>query len=173
MVFLDVVAAAKTDAADADDALPRLRAARDEFSALVRGAFEPLLSEITADGSILLDVNAVQNIQSSLLRSGVDVLDNVSHGAVTAARAKIKAQDNMWKLKLSTVRTATKAQLKSQQIELDANHEKHLVAKVCTQTPPHPSTISPTLTMRSPRFCAGERDDGRRGEGDCRSALKE
>ena len=95
---------------------------------------EDLLRQQTRAQQLLsegeMSEETIRELFGNALRSCLDAAKTMQEADVEAARKQLKAQSNMYLLKLETARTAGSVALTNQQVEMNAVYEKQLEEKV-------------------------------------------
>ena len=92
----------------------------------VRGAVDDTLSDVssiigTVEASVL---NSIQTRFEGLSRRAVDATASVVAAEAEAARDRMKSQSTLFEARLETMRKASQMQLKNQQAEMQAKHDR-------------------------------------------------
>ena len=105
---------------------------QEELDSAVRHAIDSLNLEKAVEAESSGATPRVEEILEALdilQRSGNAAIESFADGSDVIHKKKMRAQENLGKLKMETMRTATKMKLKQQEVKLVSEHKRDLSVK--------------------------------------------
>ena len=99
-----------------------------ELSSLFAASYDKVLDAMQMDDA-LRAADEIRNIFDTATRQGLSLGEALSSADIELNRKSLKAQENIFKLKLEASRTAASVQMQNQAAELEANAKAQMEAK--------------------------------------------